>query len=150
MRFPNSRSPADLLSHERAVVGAVARRLPGEARKLLEDQVSRVGRVFRPRHVPELCLWSGGQDGEVGTGGALFPRRDEFVLARVALRCGSGLHRCEVVAVGGRVLALLMSPPLPGDGSFPVRIVGVEMGADPMDPGDPGRRRERWLRPVLP
>lgn len=64
----------------------------------------------------------------------LFPRRDEFVLAHVNLRVDGRVHRWEVVAVNGRVFALLARPPL-SRRTERVEVEAVLLGGDPMDSG---------------
>lgn len=122
-----SRSSAGLLRHERVVLGAVSRRLSREPRRLLRRQVRHVNRVLRPRWLPEWSLCH--------STGPLFPRRGEFVLGRVRFRYGPSLHRSEILAVDGRVFALVTSPPLAGDPVRRLEILAVDLEADPMEPG---------------
>lgn len=124
---------------ERTVLDAVERRLGTEARELLGAQRRRMGRVLRPRTLPHATLLGTEPGPTAWSPRVLFPRREEFLLATVEVRAGETVHSCEVVAVNGRVWAVLATPPLAPEAAWEVGV--VRLGPDPMVPVRPGRRR---------
>lgn len=128
----------DLLRpHERAVLEAVGGELSPEGSDLLRRQVDRVEHVQRLSSGTDVSLYP--PAAERGTSGpTAFPAQGpELRLATVTLHDATGTAmRARVGAVWGRVFDITFT----GTPSAGLRVTGVTLHADPMDPasGRPG------------
>lgn len=117
----------------RLLLEGLAARMAPEPRRRLLAQLDRSEPVSRRHGGPQVSVYVP-RDGGTWPSDVLFPRREELVLATVGLRVDGKRHEGEVVAVHGRIFALVIRPPV-GNGPGWVKVEGVRLGADPMTTG---------------
>lgn len=122
--------------HEIAVWDALTAALPGAARELLEEQLSAVRMVQRLHRGCEVNLYTGRRGYRPWPPGSGFPnQRRELRLATVRLEGNANRGLVEVHAVQGHVFQIRFRPsPRELGGSRSIRVVGVTLREDPMQP----------------